>query len=94
MAELVQLFENDDAGYLGWLSANPYGYVLSYNRSLRAMPPGLHRARCGSISGGPAISTTWTKEYIKICSVSKNAVLGWARTQANQEPRLCGMCNP
>jgi len=94
MAELVRVFENDDAGYMGWLASNPYGYVLSFNRALRAQQPGLHRAKCAAISGGPAISTTWTKDYIKICSLSKNAVLGWARTQTSQEPKPCALCNP
>ena len=46
----VNLFENDEAGYLEWISEHPDGYVVNVRRWLDPDYLVLHRATCFSIS--------------------------------------------
>ena len=90
----TQKFVDDDKGYLGWVAQNPEGYVLNIQRGLNPSDACLHRASCHTITGTPARGSTWTKEYIKICSTMLGALDDWARDQVQEDIRGCGTCHP
>jgi hypothetical protein len=50
----VELFRDDDQGYLTWLSANAQGYVLNIQQTLTPSDARAHHARCSTITGGAA----------------------------------------
>lgn len=89
----LELFENDDEGYLNWLENNPDGFVVNCHN-----PPGsdylrLHHASCSHIRTQER--TNWTtNDYMKVCSNSVEALERWAadRTDGGElEP--CQICN-
>lgn len=90
----VATFVDDDAGYLGWLSDWPEGFVVNTARRPEANYVVLHRATCGTISSKPARGSQWTKDYIKICSADLGALQEWARQATGGELRPCGSCRP
>ena len=56
----MHTFMDDDAGYLGWISEHPEGYVLNLERSFNPTDLMLHRAECRTIRGIPAHGEHWT----------------------------------
>ena len=46
----MQEFVDDDEGYLGWIAANPTGFVLNLRSGPSHNYMVLHRATCWSIS--------------------------------------------
>ena len=91
---VVEIFCDDDSGYLAWLRANPGGYVLNTYRAPSASYLKLHRASCGTISETPARGSAWTKDYIKICSPVVGELAGWARGSTGGDLDACGLCHP
>src|SRR5712691_489023 len=47
----VEVFADDDEGYLRWIAAHPSGYVLNYRRPPEPNNLKLHNADCTDISG-------------------------------------------
>ena len=45
-------FSNDDEGYLGWLAANPDGFVVNVRQVAGPNYAVLHRATCRTIGDG------------------------------------------
>lgn len=89
---MITTFEDDDAGYLGWLSTHPAGHVLNTGRSPAANYLILHRAACRTISGRPARGDRWTGQYIKVCSDEEPELEDWARRATGGTPQRCGLC--
>ena len=58
----VEVFLDDDSGYLRWLEAHPNGYVVNSHRRPSATYVILHRAACTAISGTPARGRRWTSQ--------------------------------
>jgi hypothetical protein len=79
-SELIS-FQDDDAGYRRWLRAWPSGLVPNSNRRPSPDYLILHRATCRFITELDTRMTTFTGEYIKVCSTDRRAVQQWARTQ-------------
>jgi hypothetical protein len=88
----VVSFEDDDAGYRGWLRSWPSGFVLNCNRHPTPDYLILHRAACRFITELDARMKTFTGDYIKVCSTDRRAVQQWARTQAGAETTDCSHC--
>lgn len=88
------VFEDDDAGYLGWVSAHPHGYVLNAARSPSAAYVVLHRADCSTITGEPANGRSWTSELLKTCSDDPRTIESWVREQTGGVPQACDRCHP
>lgn len=89
----LDIFVNDDKAYLRWLTQNPNGLVV--NSYLHPSPDYLilHRANCWTIS--TPTRTNWTTTgYIKICSLDKRELEGWAEKEVCGQLRRCQICNP
>ena len=77
---VVEVFCDDESGYLAWLGANQGGYVVNTYRAPLASYLKLHRASCRTISGTPAQgSASRTKDYIKVCATVVGELAGWAK---------------
>lgn len=88
----VEIFRDDDAGYLGWLAAHPAGFVLNVERTPRPSYLMLHRASCRTISGRPTRGGPWTGPYIKVCSDDQLHIAAWAGQRVGAAPTPCGIC--
>lgn len=91
---MIEKFIDDDAGYLSWVSSNPIGFVLNCERNPRPAYLFLHRANCFTITGRPSRGKFWTKDYIKVCSLSKQELETWARREVGGKLHSCRICNP
>ncbi len=92
--DFVYTFKDDEAGYLDWVRRFKHGYVLNADRTPRAEYLILHRSTCGTITGKPARGEAWTKDFIKICSMSKSDLRDWAMQTTGGVPQPCGTCAP
>jgi hypothetical protein len=90
----VELFRDDDHGYITWLAANPQGHVLNIQRTLNPSDARVHRADCGTITGAPSRGRTWTKSYVKACAPSLLELDAWALAHASSTITRCGKCHP
>jgi hypothetical protein len=88
----VEIFRDDDAGYLAWLGTHPAGYVLNVARSPRPSYVIVHRATCRTISGRPTRGGPWTGPYIKVCSDDKLQIAAWTGNEVGATPTRCGIC--
>lgn len=86
----MQRFARNDSGYLGWLAANPGGFVINAARN-PAVRMVLHRAGCGSIGGVPAHGSRWTTHSAKLCG-QRNELEAFARSDLGHELYCCGLC--
>lgn len=83
--------KNDDAAYIGWLEANPNGFVvnmhtLGKNKSL------LHRARCMHLYP-PETGKVHTGTFPKACSCDLDDVRQWV-IASGSTIELCTTCKP
>jgi hypothetical protein len=88
----IEIFQDDDAGYLAWLEAHPAGFALNMARSPRPNYLILHRATCRTISGRPTRDGPWTGPYIKVCSDDQLQIAAWTGQHIGAAPRRCGVC--
>jgi hypothetical protein len=88
----IEIFRDDDDGYLAWLAAHPAGFVLNVERSPRPNYLILHRATCRTITGRPARGGPWTGPYIKVCSHDELHVAAWTGKTVGAAPTRCGVC--
>jgi hypothetical protein len=76
----MEIFIDDDASYLAWISAHPTGYLLNVPRGrVDHQHMTVHRATCGHIKHEDMRYTTTT--YYKICSMDRARLLKWVATQ-------------
>ena len=85
-------FNNDEAGYLQWVNANPLGYVVNAPKQRGAAPDMLHRASCSDITTDQRTNYT-TTDYEKICSLDKQELIDWG-VKNSSDFRKCKHCNP
>jgi hypothetical protein len=88
----VQIFRDDEEGYLAWLAGHPAGFVLNVNRRPRPNYLILHRATCRTISGRPTRGGPWTGQYIKVCSHDELQIAAWTGRTVGAAPTRCGVC--
>ena len=87
-------FEDDDAGYLQWMEANPQGYVLNGYRPLTPDYLVIHRADKNCVRKLQRGAQFWTKDYVKVCSRDLEALETWARLHVGGQAKRCGNCRP
>lgn len=91
----MQVFDRDDAGYVGWLDANPHGFILNSFRGPKPDYLILHQAACKSVSRMADPPVRWTTgDYIKVCATNAAEIEAWCRKEAGSSPQPCGMCKP
>ena len=88
----VVVFRDDEDGYLGWVAANPYGFVVSVPRSGRASAVRLHRATCPTIDPDSSTNVTRTLHSMKGCCCKEGALRSWARSRSESGVRSCITC--
>ena len=89
----MQLFKNDDPGYLAWVESHQDGFVVNTYRKPDPRYLILHRVTCGTITGKPARGDRWTTgEFMKACSENRADLEQWAREDAGGELKPCGIC--
>lgn len=88
----LEQFDNNETGYLRWVKENPSGFVINASRPTPSSYLKLHRATCSQIYTTTRTNYT-TKDYFKVCSLSKGDLINWAK---NQRGKLesCKLCNP
>jgi hypothetical protein len=93
----VEIFENDDAGYLEWIDRHSSGYVVNGPRPLGSGYLMLHEATCVHISV-PASNYTdgsWTgHEFGKLCANRRADALAWLQSELDRVPERCASCAP
>lgn len=89
---MVELFDNDEAGYLKWIQANPHGFVANVDRA-GAVPqyPMVHAATHGSISS-PKIGNFTTGAYVKLCCTDLAALEQYSQTKFGRTLTRCSQC--
>lgn len=90
----VDVFRDDDGGYLAWLAKHPAGFVLNAARTPRPTYLILHRVGCHTINGRPARGGPWTGPYVKTCADDELLLAAWAGHHAAGAPRRCRICRP
>ncbi len=87
----MQIFIDDDQGYMRWLDDNPHEYVINADRRPNASYMRLHRARCRTISGHPASGRAWTVTSAKACG-SRDELEAWAAGSVGGPSSPCPTC--
>ncbi len=87
----MNLFMDDDGGYVAWLQQNPDGFVLNTERRPRAKYLRLHRADCHFITGRPSNGESWTTHYIKVCG-RRDELETWAMMETSGDVWSCPRC--
>lgn len=89
---MVELFDNDETGYLEWVQANPNGFVANVDRAGSEQPyPMVHAATHGSISSAK-IGNFTTGDYIKFCSTDLAALEQYSQTRFGRSLTRCSIC--
>ena len=90
LPETITVFQDDDEGFFDWLDANPDGYFVNTERNPKPTYLVLHASPCPHIDRKPSLN--WTKDYVKICSLSRADLEGWAADAVRGEVTLCRNC--
>lgn len=91
----VKLFENDESGYLKWLSDNPNGYVVNTEKRINPAYMALHRATCRHVSNYSAQASEGAfteRGYIKACSPDIASLNKWAKQHGKSDGLLTSNC--
>jgi hypothetical protein len=87
----VEEFRNhSDDDYLRWIVDHRHGYVLNIQRTGNPRDARLHRACCETITGIPARGNTFTDDWVKVCSLSLQALDSWAIRRTGSAVVRCG----
>lgn len=89
---MVELFDNDEAGYLAWIEANPKGFVANVDRSLSFQQyPMVHAATHRAISS-PKIGNFTTGDYVKFCSTDLATLERHSKAKYGRPLTHCALC--
>jgi hypothetical protein len=92
--ETVQIFRDDDDGYLAWVGSYPTGFVVNIQRSGNPSDARLHHATCRTVSGTNPRRGPWTGAYVKACSADLASLDAWAIQHVGSPTTRCGTCQP
>lgn len=89
---MIHRFENDEAAYLGWVNANPAGFVVNVDVAARyPQYPMVHRATHKLISSAARTNYT-SNEYIKLCSTDLVELERMAPAKYGKPLNRCATC--
>lgn len=86
----VVIFADDDSGFHNWLDNHPAGTFINAERNPKPNYLVLHNSDCSHFDRSPNVR--WTKDYIKVCSDSREELEGWADRSVGGEVTLCRTC--
>ncbi len=91
----VEVFEDDDPGFISWRDSHPNGYVVNAYRNPTADYLMLHRTSCPHLHRSVA-AVRWTRDYVKVCATRTDDLAAWARQTVADSARLkpCYWCKP
>ena len=91
----VEVFKDDDPGFLGWRDSHPKGYVVNAYRNPTADYLMLHRTICPHLNR-PVAEGRWTRGFLKACATHTDDLAAWARQTVTESARLkpCHWCKP
>lgn len=91
----VEVFKDDDPGFLGWRDSHPNGFVVNAYRNPTPEYLMLHRTNCPHLHRPVAVGR-WTKDFIKVCAIQTNDLARWAQRTLTTSARLkpCHWCKP
>ena len=87
-------YENEEEAYQRWMKNNQAGFVLNSPKQ-RSVNPHLmlHKASCFHIQPTDDRWDYTTGAYKKICSLSKQELIDWAK-KTSSDFNQCTTCNP
>ena len=89
---MVELFDNDETGYLKWVQSNPHGFVANVDRAGRVPQyPMVHATTHGSMSSAK-IGNFTTGDYVKFCSTDLDALEQYSQTKFDRSLTRCSTC--
>jgi hypothetical protein len=89
---MVEIFDNDEAGYLSWVQAHPDGFVANVDRAGHVSSyPMVHATRHRAICS-PKIGNFTTGDYFKFCSTDLAALEACSRTRFGRPLTRCAVC--
>ncbi|HZV56347.1 MAG TPA: hypothetical protein VFF89_01620 [Sphingobium sp.] len=89
---MVELFDNDEDGYLKWVQANPNGFVANVDRAGTVTHyPMVHAATHGSMSS-PKIGNFTTGDYVKFCCADLDALERYSEAKFGRPLTRCSHC--
>jgi len=95
MKDDVQIYIDDNEGYLCWLEENAMGFIVNSYRHPTPDYLILHKATCGTIRHATRGEGNWTNTgFIKICSLDKTKLSEWAESQVRGDLKPCQICKP
>jgi hypothetical protein len=93
MSDLIHIFINDNEGYLDWIEKNQSGYVVNCDKKPTPEYLILHKSTCNTIRSATRGPGNWTNtQYIKVCSLDKQKLAEWAKSEVNGELQSCQRC--
>ena len=89
---MVELFDNDETGYLKWVQSNPHGFVANVDRAGRVPQyPMVHATTHGSMFSAK-IGNFTTGDYVKFCSTDLDALEQYSQTKFGRSLTRCSIC--
>ncbi len=91
----VEVFKDDDPGFISWRDSHPNGYVVNAYRNPTPDYLMLHRTSCPHLNR-PVASGRWTRDFLKACAVQASDLELWARQTVTSSAHLkpCYWCKP
>ncbi len=86
----IELFKDDDDGFLAWLQDNADSYFINSERNPKPTYLVLHQPSCPHFKDQRELH--WTKDYIKFCSRDRSELEEWAANTVGGEVTLCRSC--
>jgi hypothetical protein len=90
----VEVFRDEDDGYLAWVASHPTGFVVNIQRSGNPSDARLHHATCRTVSGINPRRGPWTRAYVKACSADLASLDAWALEHVGSPITRCAACQP
>ncbi len=92
----MQIFKDDDAGYVAWRDAHQHGYIVNCARDPKPNYLVLHRGSCWTVNKLRTGYRHWTDQYIKVCLTDEGELRAWARTHVSPFAQFtsCKICTP
>ena len=89
---MIQVFINDDKGYLRWASRNPNGFIVNAdNDFISPVYPMMHRASHKALTT-PKNQNYTTRRFFKVCSETIEELDIWARRERGRTLTSCRTC--
>lgn len=106
MKSPIQIFKNDDAGFIDWRDSHPDGYIcnvpfpqLGKQGRYYLKHVCVHTATCSSVAANKNGEQPWTtNNYFKICANDVSLIQDWFARNADVpdawEIKRCAKCSP